>query len=256
MVKPNQVFLTELVAELDEQIEKHPLPSAAQQQAHDGGSFVLFGVLTSTFGVPVESVATVLQAPAVCRLPSAPVWLSGVFYWGGAVVPLLAADAVPELLQEGDLSSAQAPEEPARRQNRRCLVIRSGQIQLGLEVDAVFGVHRLELEDGLGRVIYPPPYSDESAMVEAQLEPGRPGSRLSDTLHWRVASASVPNETAEAQGSQTERIAANQKVRVLSMAGLLASDEITQFASRSALERGLGDAWSPSKPPPTKETQP
>jgi purine-binding chemotaxis protein CheW len=84
------------------------------------------------FGVPLEAVDELVEAPRLRTVPGSPDNLLGVFTLGGAVLPLYSPEPILGVQPIGE---------------RAALVMRGGQARIALAVDDADDVVRVELAD-------------------------------------------------------------------------------------------------------------
>ncbi|OGR89337.1 MAG: hypothetical protein A3J74_11115 [Elusimicrobia bacterium RIFCSPHIGHO2_02_FULL_57_9] len=99
----------------------------------DVSQWVLFNLAKEEFGVPAAQVQEIVRYPEVTHVPGMPQFVKGVVNLRGKIVPIL------DLKERFEIAG-----EPPALGSRRIIVSLMGKDSVGLIVDAVLEVVRLE----------------------------------------------------------------------------------------------------------------
>jgi chemotaxis signal transduction protein len=98
----------------------------AEARSHETHTLVRLG--DARYAIALEAIAEVLPVPGVTRLPASPLWLAGVANWRGRVLAVL------------DLRPLLGADQRPASSSARLVVLREGEVEAGLIVDAVVGL--------------------------------------------------------------------------------------------------------------------
>lgn len=96
---------------------------------------VVFSIGKELYGVGIDAIQEIVRVPDVTEVPDAPIYLEGVINLRGKVIPVI------DLRKRLRLNSAQ------RTKTTRVLVTENGKSTVGLLVDSVSEVRKIQPDD-------------------------------------------------------------------------------------------------------------
>ena len=133
ILSPDQLFRNDVMQRLSANRDEQVMPTTGSDaMPQEEVNFLVFRLGPDEFGLPIEAVDEVAQAPAqITRMPKAPKFLEGVMNLRGEVLPVI------DLRRRFDM-----PKRPDE-EGRRLVVLRTDLHRAGLIVDGVSDVLRI-----------------------------------------------------------------------------------------------------------------
>jgi|TARA_B110000116_G_scaffold262294_1_gene267425 twitching motility protein PilI len=143
------------------------LPAQVDIRPHWSG--VGFSLLGQFFVAPMGEVTEMLEVPSFTRLPGVMPWVKGVANVRGRLLPLF------------DMGNFFGGRLGGHRKQRRVLILESGDIYTGLEVDQVFGMKHFPIDT----------YSEQNDYASEAIKPFTQGSYELDGRRWALFSPAM-----------------------------------------------------------------
>ena len=141
----------------------------AQVDIRPQWSGVGFSLLGQYFVAPMGEVTEMLEVPSFTRLPGVMPWVKGVANVRGRLLPLF------------DMGNFFGGRLGGQRKQRRVLILESGDIYTGLEVDQVFGMKHFPIDT----------YSEKNVHASEIIQPFTQGSYELDGQRWTLFSPAM-----------------------------------------------------------------